>query len=77
MLVEIYGMENCIYCDDAVDLAAENQLPILYRELYKEFQMEEFVTLFPSAKTFPQIVVDGIHVGGYADFQEVMEMASE
>jgi glutaredoxin len=39
--------------------------------------MEEFVTLFPSAKTFPQIVVDGIHVGGYADFQEVMEMASE
>ena len=77
MLVEIYGMENCIYFDDAVDLAAENQLPILYRELYKEFQMEEFVTLFPSAKTFPQIVVDGIHVGGYADFQEVMEMASE
>ena len=77
MLVEIYGTEDCRYCEDALELAQENELPVLYKELYQDFDMEEFMQLFPTAKTFPQIIVDGIYIGGYTDFVEVMEMANE
>jgi glutaredoxin len=35
--------------------------------------MIEFSRLFPSAKTVPQILVNGEWVGGYSDFEEVME----
>jgi len=77
MLVEIYGTQDCRYCDDAIDLAAENSLPFVYKELYTDFEMEEFIKLFPTAKTFPQIIIDDIYIGGYTDFVEVMEMADE
>jgi glutaredoxin len=35
--------------------------------------MEEF----PGTTSLPQIVIDGIHIGGYSDFEEVMEMSKE
>jgi glutaredoxin len=35
--------------------------------------MIEFSRLFPGAKTVPQILVNEEWVGGYSDFEEVME----
>ena len=38
-----------------------------YQELGKDFEMGFVLEKFPGAKTFPQIIVDGKHVGGYDD----------
>lgn len=77
MIVQIYGMIGCDYCEKAIDLAEEYELPYIYNELDEDFRMDEFNVKFPTATTFPQIVINGIHIGGYSDFEEVMEMASE
>ena len=71
MQVEIYGMDGCGFCEKAVDLAEELCLDYTYIDANKA--MIEFSRLFPGAKTVPQIVVDGEWVGGYSDFEEVME----
>ena len=77
MIVEIYGMEGCSFCDKAVELAEVYSLPYFYKQLDKDYQIEEYMLKFKGASTFPQIMINGIPIGGYSDFEEVMEMASE
>ena len=71
MNVEIYGADGCGFCEKAVDLAEELCLDYTYIDAYTA--MIEFSRLFPGAKTVPQILVNGEWVGGYSDFEEVME----
>ena len=71
MQVEIYGMDGCGFCKKAVELAEE--LCLDYTYIDANTAMIEFSRLFPNAKTVPQILVDGEWVGGYSDFEEVME----
>ena len=71
MQVEIYGMDGCGFCEKAVDLAEELCLDYTYIDANKA--MIEFSRLFPGAKTVPQILVNEEWVGGYSDFEEVME----
>ena len=71
MNVEIYGSDGCGICDKAVDLAEE--LCLDYTYIDANHAMIEFSRLFPGAKTVPQILVNGQWVGGYSDFEEVME----
>ena len=77
MLVTIYGKEKCGYCDAALNLCDDYDLPFIYRQLDKHYDIEDFARLFPEGKSFPQILINDIHIGGYNDFEEVMEMASE
>jgi len=44
-----------------------------YYEMDKDFNLEFIQLKFPSAKTFPQIIVDGTHVGGYTDMMELLD----
>lgn len=77
MLVEIYGMNGCGYCEDAVALCKKYKLPYNYYQLDEDFDYMEFNKLFPFAVTFPQIVINGDAIGGFSDFKEIMEIASE
>ena len=77
MLVEIYGMPKCSYCEEAKNLCEELEMPYHYLMIDEHYNVFEFQKLFPQATTFPQILINGIHIGGYSDFEEVLEMASE
>ena len=59
----IYTKENCPYCVKAKQLVPE------YTEIVigKDITREEFLDLFPNAKTVPQIIIEGEHIGGYTD----------
>ena len=41
--------------------------------LNEHFTIEELVQLFPKAKTFPQITIDKIKIGGYQELKRVGE----
>ena len=71
MQVEIYGADGCGFCEKAVDLAEELCLDYIYIDVNRSSL--EFSKLFPGAKTVPQIMVDNEWIGGYKDFEEVME----
>ena len=72
--VVIYSKENCNFCVQAE--RACKQLVLVDREfqytvlkLEKDYEVEDFTARFPYAKTVPQIIVDGVHVGGWDEFK--------
>ena len=38
--------------------------------LDKDYTREAFFKIFPNAKTFPQIIIDDKHVGGYHELEK-------
>ena len=66
----VIARENCIYCRLAIRLLEEKGLQFDLLMLGIDFQREEFESLVPGAKTFPQILVNGVSIGGYEDLLE-------
>ena len=84
MKIEIYGKDNCPFCDKALHKAQAMVQENSYHEynyfkLDRDFTREELFSQFPGARTFPQIRVkqnhieDGEIIGGYTDFESWLE----
>ena len=74
MIVEIYSKLDCPYCVQAENLCKQNHINIDYTKymLDVDFTREELFEKFPTARTFPQIVVDDESIGGFMEFQEMV-----
>jgi len=64
MKVTIYTKANCVYCDYARNLLEHNKIDYNKLTLDEDFTRENLLELFPSARSFPVIVVDGFNIGG-------------
>lgn len=64
-MVEIYGKDNCPYCDRAIALVKKIKAEFVYKKLDTDFTREQLIEQFPNAKTFPQIRINGEAIGGY------------
>ena len=73
MNAEIFGKPDCIHCEKAKFLCKQKGSSYSYQELGKDFEMGLMLEKFPGAKTFPQVIVDGQHVGGYDDLSDFLE----
>ena len=71
--VEIFGKPDCIHCEKAKFLCNQKGIKHTYKELDKDFDFDFIKKSFPNARTFPQIVIDDIHVGGYDDLSKYLE----
>lgn len=76
MKIEIYSKEQCPYCTKALFLAEKvvRDSSQQNHELNKymldvHFNREELLEKVPSARTFPQIFIDGKSIGGYTEFK--------
>jgi glutaredoxin 3 len=76
MTIEIYGKDNCAYCTKAINLAEIQSMDFTYKKLDVDFNREEMMSMFPTARTFPQIKVDGNAIGGYEQFMEYVKQAA-
>ena len=68
MNVEIYSRTNCVYCDKA-KIRLQKHNPKIHM-LDQDFTREDFFTKFPNAKTFPQIIINDEHIGGYHELEK-------
>ena len=68
-MIEIYGKQQCPYCDMAKNLCEQKGVEYTYKSFGTDFTREEMVELFPTARTFPQIIVDGDKIGGYNELK--------
>lgn len=64
-MIEIYGKAQCPFCDRAKALCEQRQYDYKYYQLGVDFTREEVLEMFPGARTFPQIKVQGTSIGGY------------
>lgn len=68
--VELYTKQDCPYCTKAKVLLRNMDIPFSEQKLDQDFTREILLEKFPLAKTFPVIVVDGFHIGGYSQLVE-------
>ena len=76
MIVEVYSKDGCGYCTAAVNLLRSSSIKFTEQKLGIHFTREMLLEKFPSAKSFPVIVVDGMYIGGYNELTEEVKRAS-
>jgi glutaredoxin 3 len=69
MKVEIYSKPLCPFCVQAKTLAERKGYDLTYKMLNEDFTRDELFDIFPDARTFPQIIVDGKKIGGFTEFR--------
>ena len=74
MEVEIYSKTNCVFCEKA-KIRLQKHNPKIHM-LDQDYSREEFFEKFPDAKTFPQIIINNEHVGGYFELKKWLETNS-
>ena len=74
MHIQIYSKPQCPYCDMALRLAkglvATQGVTYNKYMLDEDFNKQQLMEKFPTARTFPQITIDGESIGGYNEFRD-------
>jgi glutaredoxin 3 len=68
--VEIWSKPNCPYCSRAKNILRSSNIIFTEKVLDKDFTREILQETYPTAKTFPVVVVDGFYIGGYSQLAE-------
>lgn len=76
MIVEIYSKPGCGYCEMAKQLATQKGCEVEYLMMGVDFGAKQMFDLFPNARTFPQIIVDGEKIGGYTELELLLNKDS-
>tara|TARA_B110000116_G_C16393899_1_gene384206 strand:+ start:315 stop:560 length:246 start_codon:yes stop_codon:yes gene_type:complete len=74
MDIEIYSKINCVFCEKA-KFKLKKYNPKIYM-LDKDYSRDDFFKKFPHVRTFPQIIINKEHVGGYAELKRWIEKNS-
>jgi glutaredoxin len=72
-MIIIWGKAQCSHCESAKRLLDNRELEYEYRQLGIDFEREDVLSEFPGARTFPQIVVNGLKIGGYDQLGTYLE----
>jgi glutaredoxin len=67
MNVVIYTKDNCSYCTSAKSFLKNKNIPFQELALNVDFTRETLLEQFPSARTFPVVVIDGFNIGGFSE----------
>ena len=67
-MIEIWSKPQCPFCDKAENLCKQKNFEYKKYMLDEDFTREQMFEKFPSARTFPQITINGELIGGYTEF---------
>ena len=69
-MITIYGKPQCPYCDMAQALCNQKGVEYEYKSFGTDFTREEMIEKFPTARTFPQIILEDEKIGGFEQLKE-------
>lgn len=75
-MIEIYGRDDCGYCDKAKNMLTQRNISFKYIKLKEDITIDEFREKFPDQRTVPVVVVSGIKLGGYSELAQYLEETS-
>lgn len=76
MNVVLYTKESCSHCMSAKLLLTNKGISFKEQKLGEDFTRETLLEMFPSAKSFPIIVIDGFNIGGYQQLKEKLDQSN-
>ena len=76
-MIEIYGKNNCGYCDKSVALVKKYNFNYQYKDATDLDIYSELLEKIGSVPTVPQIFWNGNHIGGYESLVVEIENTRE
>lgn len=70
--VVVWSKYHCPYCDQARNLLNQRGIKFEERKIGDGYTKEELLEAVPTAKTVPQIIIDGKLVGGYTELKALL-----
>ena len=73
----IWSKYHCPYCDQAKALLKSKNIEFEERKIGDGYTKEELLEAVPTARTVPQIIIDGKLIGGFTDLQKYISETME
>lgn len=73
MEVVVWSKYNCHFCDQAKALLTQKNIKFEERKIGDGWTKEELLETVPTARTLPQIIIDGNVVGGFNELKKMFE----
>jgi glutaredoxin len=69
MTAILWSKYHCPYCDQAKALLKQKGIPFEERKIGDGYTKEELLEAIPSARTVPQIILNGELIGGFTELK--------
>ena len=70
MTAVLWSKYHCSYCDQAKALLKSKGIQFEEKKIGDGYTKEELLEAVPTARTVPQIFIDGEHVGGFTELKK-------
>jgi glutaredoxin 3 len=72
----VWSKYHCPYCDQAKALLGQREIPFEEKKIGDGYTKEELLEAIPSARTVPQIIIDGELIGGFNELKQFLTKAA-
>lgn len=73
MKVIVWSRYHCTFCDQAKLLLGQREITFEERKIGDGYTKEELLKEIPTARSVPQIIIDGKVIGGFSELQEFLK----
>ena len=73
MKAVVWSKDHCPYCDQAKALLSMRGIEFNENKIGYGFTREDLLEAVPTARTVPQIVIDGTSIGGFTELKKYIE----
>jgi len=74
MQAVVWSRDACPFCDQAKALLKLKGIEFEERNVSRDWTKEQLLEAIPSARTVPQIVLDGELIGGFTELRKRLEV---
>lgn len=75
--VIVWSKYYCSFCEQAKALLTQKGIQFEERKIGDGYTREELLEAVPTARTVPQIIIDGNLVGGFTELKKLLETENE
>lgn len=73
MSVIVWSKDQCPYCDQAKALLLQRNIAFEERKIGHGYTKEQLLESVPTARTVPQIIINGQSIGGFNELRKYIE----
>jgi glutaredoxin 3 len=73
----IWSKPACPYCNQAKQLLRLSNIEYEERQIGRGWSREQLLESVPTARTVPQIFLDGTYVGGFTELKKLFDQGTQ
>lgn len=76
ILTTVWSKDNCPYCDQAKTLLTQRRIQFEEKKIGHGYTKEQLLEEVPTARSVPQIIINGKSIGGFIELKRYIEETS-